>query len=156
MYRHPFASTLVRIQSERAHRVVSTGVYGLVRHPMYLGGLLMFVGGPLLTGAASALAAAVVLSPLLVMRILDEETLLAAELPTITTIAAAAAIASSPRLVISARTAIGVRSPCLPGIGDPLGRRAAKLKRATAPTRCLARGAPFRGRTPWKHAVING
>jgi protein-S-isoprenylcysteine O-methyltransferase Ste14 len=78
---NPFASTLVRIQSERAHRVVSTGVYGLVRHPMYLGGLLMFVGGPLLTGAASALAAAVVLSPLLVMRIIDEETLLAAELP---------------------------------------------------------------------------
>jgi protein-S-isoprenylcysteine O-methyltransferase Ste14 len=48
---------------------------------MYLGGLLMFVGGPLLTGAASALAAAVVLSPLLVLRILDEERLLAAELP---------------------------------------------------------------------------
>jgi protein-S-isoprenylcysteine O-methyltransferase Ste14 len=78
---NPFASALVRIQSERAHRVISTGVYGLVRHPMYLGGLLMFIGGPLLTGAASALAAAVVMSPLLVMRIIDEERLLAAKLP---------------------------------------------------------------------------
>jgi protein-S-isoprenylcysteine O-methyltransferase Ste14 len=78
---NPFASTLVRIQSERAHRVISTGVYGLLRHPMYLGGLLMFVGGPLLTGAASALAATLVLSPLLVRRIIDEEKLLVAELP---------------------------------------------------------------------------
>src|SRR5262245_47060846 len=78
---NPYASALVRIQSERGHRVVSTGVYGLVRHPMYLGGILMFVGGPLLTGAAWALAAAAVLSPLLVVRIAEEERLLAAELP---------------------------------------------------------------------------
>jgi protein-S-isoprenylcysteine O-methyltransferase Ste14 len=78
---NPFASTLVRIQTERAHRVVSTGVYGLVRHPMYLGGLLMFVSGPLVTGAASALAVSVALSPLLVVRIIEEEKLLAAKLP---------------------------------------------------------------------------
>jgi protein-S-isoprenylcysteine O-methyltransferase Ste14 len=78
---NPFASTLVRIQTERAHRVVSTGVYRLVRHPMYLGALLMFVGGPLVTGAASALADIVVLLPLLVVRIIEEEKLLAAELP---------------------------------------------------------------------------
>jgi protein-S-isoprenylcysteine O-methyltransferase Ste14 len=78
---NPFASALVRIQSERGHRVVSTGVYRLVRHPMYLGGLLMFVGGPLVTGAASALATALALSPLLVVRIIEEESLLAAELP---------------------------------------------------------------------------
>jgi protein-S-isoprenylcysteine O-methyltransferase Ste14 len=32
-----FASTMVRIQTERKQRVISTGVYGLVRHPMYLG-----------------------------------------------------------------------------------------------------------------------
>jgi protein-S-isoprenylcysteine O-methyltransferase Ste14 len=45
-----FLSPLVRIQPERAHRVVSTGVYRIVRHPMYLGAVLMFVGGPLVTG----------------------------------------------------------------------------------------------------------
>ncbi len=78
---NPFASALVRIQTEREHRVVSTGVYSLVRHPMYLGGILMFVGGPLVTGAASALAASMALSPLLVVRIIEEEALLAAELP---------------------------------------------------------------------------
>ena len=43
-----FASQLVRIQAERQQRVIETGVYGFVRHPMYLGGDLMFVGGALL------------------------------------------------------------------------------------------------------------
>jgi protein-S-isoprenylcysteine O-methyltransferase Ste14 len=72
-----FLSPLARIQSERGHRVVSTGVYGLVRHPMYLGAIPMFVGGPLVTGAASALAVGVALSLLLVVRIVGEEKLLA-------------------------------------------------------------------------------
>jgi len=75
-----FLSPLVRIQTERGHRVVSTGVYGLVRHPMYLGAILMFLGGPLLTGAAWALACAVVLSLLVVVRIVEEEKLLVVEL----------------------------------------------------------------------------
>src|SRR5262249_18033132 len=78
---NPFASTLVRIQSERAHRVVSTGVYGVVRHPMYLRGLLMFLVRSPATGAASALAVTVALSPLLAVRIIEEEKLLADELP---------------------------------------------------------------------------
>jgi protein-S-isoprenylcysteine O-methyltransferase Ste14 len=75
-----FLSPLVRIQRERAHRVVSTGVYGIVRHPMYLGAVLMFVGGPLVTGAASALAVSAALALLVVVRILDEEKLLTREL----------------------------------------------------------------------------
>jgi protein-S-isoprenylcysteine O-methyltransferase Ste14 len=32
-----FGSALVRVQRERGHRVITTGVYGWVRHPMYLG-----------------------------------------------------------------------------------------------------------------------
>jgi protein-S-isoprenylcysteine O-methyltransferase Ste14 len=76
-----FGSALVRVQTERGHHVVSTGVYGWVRHPMYLGATLMFVGGPLVTGAASALAAGLALVLLLVVRIADEEQLLARELP---------------------------------------------------------------------------
>ena len=31
--------------------MISTGVYGFVRHPMYLGGILLFVGTPLLLGS---------------------------------------------------------------------------------------------------------
>lgn len=75
-----FASPLVRVQAERGQRVVSTGVYGIVRHPMYLGALCMFVGAPLLTGAASALVVALLLVVVLVVRIRGEEKLLADEL----------------------------------------------------------------------------
>jgi protein-S-isoprenylcysteine O-methyltransferase Ste14 len=76
-----YASPLARIQRERGHHVVSTGVYALVRHPMYLGAILMFVGGPLLTGAASALLLAAALSILIAVRIGGEESLLVRELP---------------------------------------------------------------------------
>jgi len=75
-----FVSGLVRIQTERQHRVVSSGVYGLVRHPMYLGAILMAVGAPLLTGSLIALTAGILLSMLLVVRIGDEERLLVREL----------------------------------------------------------------------------
>jgi protein-S-isoprenylcysteine O-methyltransferase Ste14 len=53
-----FASQMVRIQSERGHHVTDTGVYGIVRHPMYLGGDLMFVGGALLLGSVCGLLVA--------------------------------------------------------------------------------------------------
>jgi protein-S-isoprenylcysteine O-methyltransferase Ste14 len=75
-----FLSPLVRIQTERRQRVVSTGVYGLVRHPMYLGASLMFVGGPLLLGSAWGLLLGFGLVALLMLRILGEEKLLAREL----------------------------------------------------------------------------
>ena len=76
-----FGSALVRVQTERGHRVVTTGVYGWVRHPMYLGATLMFVGGSLVTGAATALVVGLALSLLLAVRSLDEEELLTRELP---------------------------------------------------------------------------
>ncbi len=46
-----FAAPQVRMQTDRAHRVVSDGAYGIVRHPMYAGALMMFVGMPLLLGS---------------------------------------------------------------------------------------------------------
>jgi len=76
-----FLSPLVRIQDEREHRVVSTGVYGVVRHPMYLGAILMFVGAPLLLGAATDLCLALGVGLLLALRIVEEEKLLMVELP---------------------------------------------------------------------------
>ena len=48
---------------------------------MYLGAILMFVGGPLVTGARSALVVGAALSLLLAVRIVGEETLLVRELP---------------------------------------------------------------------------
>jgi protein-S-isoprenylcysteine O-methyltransferase Ste14 len=75
-----FASPLARIQEERGHRVVSTGVYGTVRHPMYLGAILMFAGAALLCNSLAALAAAAALAAVLIVRIRDEEALLVAKL----------------------------------------------------------------------------
>ena len=46
-----FLSTLVRIQDERKQRVISTGVYAFVRHPLYLGTALMCFGASLLVGS---------------------------------------------------------------------------------------------------------
>jgi len=77
---NPFLSPLVRIQPERLQQVVSTGVYGLVRHPMYLGACLMFVGGPLLLGSAWGVLLGLGLVLLLMLRIVGEEKLLAREL----------------------------------------------------------------------------
>jgi protein-S-isoprenylcysteine O-methyltransferase Ste14 len=75
-----FLSPLVRIQGERQQRVVSTGVYALVRHPMYLGASLMFLGAPLLLGSAWGLAVGGALIALLVFRIVGEEKLLSSRL----------------------------------------------------------------------------
>lgn len=77
---NPFLSPLVRIQTDRQQRVVSTGVYGFVRHPMYLGGALLFVGVPMLLGSAFGLALGVALVALVAGRIVGEERLLAQEL----------------------------------------------------------------------------
>jgi protein-S-isoprenylcysteine O-methyltransferase Ste14 len=75
-----FLSPLVRIQEERKQRVISTGVYGIVRHPMYLGGILMFFGAPLLIGSGYGLLAGLALTILLMARITGEEEMLGREL----------------------------------------------------------------------------
>jgi protein-S-isoprenylcysteine O-methyltransferase Ste14 len=75
-----FLSPLVRIQTERRHRVVSTGVYGFVRHPMYLGAVSMFVGTPLLLGSVVGLGLTAAMTLLLAFRIVGEERSLAEEL----------------------------------------------------------------------------
>jgi protein-S-isoprenylcysteine O-methyltransferase Ste14 len=75
-----FVSPLVRIQSERDQKVVSTGVYGFVRHPMYLGGILLFLGGPLLLGSVYGVIIGIFLSILFVARIMGEEKMLVEEL----------------------------------------------------------------------------
>jgi protein-S-isoprenylcysteine O-methyltransferase Ste14 len=72
-----FLSGLARIQSEREQRVVSTGVYAVVRHPMYLGMVLMFTGAPLLFGSRVGLVIAAAITLLLAVRITREERLLA-------------------------------------------------------------------------------
>jgi len=75
-----FVSALVRIQAERKQRVVSTGVYGFVRHPMYLGGILLFIGTPMLLGSMYGLIIGILISFLLAGRIIGEERMLVKEL----------------------------------------------------------------------------
>lgn len=75
-----FLSPLVRIQDDRLQRVVSTGVYGFVRHPMYLGAILMFIGAPLLLGSYYGLFAGLALTILLMARIIGEEIMLVQKL----------------------------------------------------------------------------
>ena len=75
-----FLSPLVRIQPERKQAVVSTGVYGFIRHPMYLGAVLMFVGVPLLLGSAIGLGIGLAVCALLAVRIRGEEKMLVREL----------------------------------------------------------------------------
>jgi protein-S-isoprenylcysteine O-methyltransferase Ste14 len=57
-------------------RVISTGPYALVRHPMYAGVLLMFLATPLALGSTWALVCAVPLCGVLAARLLDEEQLM--------------------------------------------------------------------------------
>jgi protein-S-isoprenylcysteine O-methyltransferase Ste14 len=75
-----FMSTMVRVQTERKQRVISTGVYGFVRHPLYLGCLLMMLGSPLLLGSIAGLVISGFAIFVLVGRILGEEKMLVNEL----------------------------------------------------------------------------
>jgi protein-S-isoprenylcysteine O-methyltransferase Ste14 len=78
---NPFAAPVVKHQEERQQTVVSTGVYGIVRHPMYAGAVLLFIGMPLwLESYAAALLASVPIG-MLVVRIRIEELFLRRELP---------------------------------------------------------------------------
>jgi len=61
--------------------VVSTGPYAIVRHPMYVGGLLYLGATPLALGSYWGVIAFAAILPLLIWRILDEEHYLARELP---------------------------------------------------------------------------
>lgn len=75
-----FLSPLVRIQTERNQRLVSTGVYGFVRHPLYLGAVCMLMGAPLFLGSVSGLVVGAALTSLLMARIVGEEHMLVARL----------------------------------------------------------------------------
>lgn len=75
-----YASQLVRIQTERGQHVIDTGVYSFVRHPMYLGASLVFIGAALLLGSVYGLLAGLAMIGLLVVRIFGEEKLLTRDL----------------------------------------------------------------------------
>jgi len=69
------------IQVEPGQPVISTGLYGLVRHPMYSAALLLVACMPLALGSYRALLTVVIAVPVLVWRLLDEEHYLVRNLP---------------------------------------------------------------------------
>jgi protein-S-isoprenylcysteine O-methyltransferase Ste14 len=75
-----FAALAVKHQEERQHTVIDTGVYSIVRHPLYAGDALMMVGIPLwLESYPAALLASVPIATV-ALRILFEERFLRREL----------------------------------------------------------------------------
>jgi len=75
-----FAAPVIKIQTERGHKVVTTGPYAYVRHPMYAGALLFGIGAPLLLGSWWGVLAAASLFVLLGFRAVLEERTLISEL----------------------------------------------------------------------------
>jgi protein-S-isoprenylcysteine O-methyltransferase Ste14 len=69
-----YASSTVRVQADQ--KLVSTGLYGLVRHPMYTGNVIMMAGIPLALGSYWGLVFVVPGLIVLALRIRDEEKLL--------------------------------------------------------------------------------
>ena len=80
MRENTFAAPVVKHQKEREQRVIDTGVYAIVRHPMYAGGALFMLGLPLFLESYAATAAAAVPIGAMIARIFVEERFLAREL----------------------------------------------------------------------------
>jgi protein-S-isoprenylcysteine O-methyltransferase Ste14 len=76
VFQNAFAVPIVRDQSDRGHELIDTGLYGVIRHPMYLGFILFLTGIPLwLESYASVLLLPLVLVSLVARIFIEEKTL---------------------------------------------------------------------------------
>jgi len=74
-----FASRVIEIANEQ--KVIDTDLYAIVRHPMYVGAILLYCASPLALGSYWAAIPGLAIIPVLVARILDEEAALEKDLP---------------------------------------------------------------------------
>jgi len=74
-----YAASTIRVEVDQP--VVSTGLYAVVRHPLYSGALLLLLTTPLALGSYWTLLVAFALIPVLLWRLLDEEQFLTQNLP---------------------------------------------------------------------------
>ena len=74
-----WAASIIEVRPGQS--VISTGPYGIVRHPMYSGGVLMILATPLALGSLWAFVCAVLLCGVIAARLLDEERYLSRNLP---------------------------------------------------------------------------
>jgi protein-S-isoprenylcysteine O-methyltransferase Ste14 len=75
---NPFTSATIEVAREQ--KVISTGPYAIVRHPMYASALLYLVGTPLALGSFWGLLPFLAMTPFLIWRLYDEESFLAGNL----------------------------------------------------------------------------
>lgn len=78
MRENAFLSRTIKV--EEGQKVVDTGLYGIVRHPMYMATILLFLMIPLVLGSWYALIAFAFYPAIIIVRIKDEEDLLTREL----------------------------------------------------------------------------
>jgi protein-S-isoprenylcysteine O-methyltransferase Ste14 len=69
------------VEVEAGQKVISTGPYALVRHPLYVGGIVYMAGIPLALGSLWGMLTIVIFAPAMAWRILGEEKLLTRDLP---------------------------------------------------------------------------
>ena len=69
------------VEVQEGQTVIDTGLYGLVRHPMYTSTVFLFLSMPLILGSLPAFAVMLLYIPIIVKRIRNEEAVLAEGLP---------------------------------------------------------------------------
>jgi protein-S-isoprenylcysteine O-methyltransferase Ste14 len=74
-----FTSAVVEV--DKKQKVISTGPYSIVRHPMYAGSALLFLFTPFALNSFWAIPIGILLVFMLIVRLLDEEKLLLKDLP---------------------------------------------------------------------------
>jgi len=79
MRENAYLSRTIKVEKEQT--VVDTGLYGIVRHPMYGVTILLFLMMPLVLGSWYALIAFAFYPAIIIIRLKDEENLLTRELP---------------------------------------------------------------------------
>ena len=79
MKANSYASRVIEVQE--GQKLIDTGPYALMRHPMYSANALIYLASPLVLGSWWALIPAVAFLPFLALRIRDEEAMLSRELP---------------------------------------------------------------------------
>ena len=79
MRENAYLSRTVKV--EEGQKVVDTGLYGIVRHPMYMATILLFLMIPIVLGSWYALIAFAFCPAIIIVRLKDEEELLTRELP---------------------------------------------------------------------------
>lgn len=80
MRENPYLSQVVKIDEERGHKVITTGPYALVRHPMYTVTIILLFAVPIALGSRFALVVALFLMVLLIVRTYFEDRALHHEL----------------------------------------------------------------------------